>query len=169
MKRTWFTSDTHFGHSNIIKYCNRPFKNVDEMNEVLIYNFNELVKEDDDVYHLGDFAFQKHANYVRRLNGNQHLIKGNHEGHDWKNAGFVWVKEVAMVRVEMQDIFLSHYAHRIWNRGHHGVWHLFGHSHGSMPDFGKSTDVGVDSWNYRPVSFEDLQKKFKDIPNLSHH
>lgn len=175
--KQWFTSDEHYGHSNIIKYTNRPFKHVDEMNETLIANHNALVKPEDEVYHLGDFAFRSHVNYLRRLHGKHFLIKGNHEGHDWKNAGFVWVKEVATVRVTItnitpnltQDVFLSHYAHRRWNRAHHGVWHLFGHSHGQLEDYCKSCDVGVDSWGYKPVSIEQLIERFKDRENTPHH
>lgn len=172
--KEFFTSDEHFGHSRIIQYCNRPFKNVSEMNEMLIKNHNDVVGPKDKVYHLGDFAFRGHKEYLSRLNGEHFLIKGNHEGNDWRNAGFTWVKDVAMVRVtlpngEPQDIFLSHYAHRTWNRGHHGVWHLFGHDHGQMEDFGKSCDVGVDAWNYKPVSVEQLFQIFKNRENLKHH
>jgi len=170
LKNSFFTSDEHYGHTNIIKYCKRPFKHVDEMNEVLIKNHNEIVKDGDDVYHLGDFAFRNHASFLRRLNGTHYLIKGNHEGNDWRNAGFVWVKEVATIRVSEQDIFMSHYAHRTWNRAHYGVWHLFGHDHGQMPDLGKSCDVGVDAWNgYKPVSFEQLAERFKNVECLKHH
>lgn len=167
----FFTSDQHFGHTNILKYCNRPFKNVDEMNDALIKNHNSVVKPEDEVYHLGDFAFRNHKRFLSCLNGKHFLLKGNHEGNDWKDAGFVWVKDVAMIRgAEGQDIFCSHYAHRIWNRAHHGVWHLFGHSHGSMPDFGKSCDVGVDAWNnYMPVSFDQLKERFKNVENMKHH
>lgn len=173
----YFTSDEHYGHKNIIGYTNRPFKSVWEMNETLIENHNKLVKPNDEVYHLGDFAFRNHTEYLKRLNGKHYLIKGNHEGSDWKNAGFIWVKDVATIRVctrrlnEYQDIFLSHYSHRRWNRAHHSVWHLFGHSHGQLEDYFKSCDVGVDvpEWNYSPVSVEQLKERFKDIQNVPHH
>lgn len=170
----FFTSDQHFGHTNILKYCNRPFKNVDEMNEAIITYHNEIVKPNDNVYHMGDFAFRNHANFVRRLNGKHHLIKGNHEGQDWRNAGFVWVKEVATVRVNLpngkpQDVFMSHYAHRRWNRAHYGVWHTFGHSHGDLEDYCTSTDVGVDAWKYKPVSVEQLFERFKNKSFVAHH
>jgi calcineurin-like phosphoesterase family protein len=166
----WFTSDEHYNHQRIIEYCNRPFKNVIEMNEVLINNFNSVVKQGDTVYHLGDFAFAKHHLWLRQLNGNHYLIKGNHEGNDWKDAGFGWVKEVYTARCpDKQDVFLSHYAHRIWNRAHYGVWHLFGHSHGGMPDLLKSCDVGVDAWNYFPVSYTQLKEKFSKVENMKHH
>jgi calcineurin-like phosphoesterase family protein len=62
MKTIWFTSDTHFSHNNIIRYCNRPFSNVEEMDEVLINNWNNKVKQNDDVYHLGDIIFSRDKN-----------------------------------------------------------------------------------------------------------
>lgn len=167
--KTFFTSDQHFGHKNIITYCKRPFIDIYHMNEVIIKNHNDVVGTNDNVYHLGDFAFKYHSEFLRRLNGNHYLIKGNHEGNDWKQAGFVWCREVATIKVGKESIFLSHYAHRVWNRCHYGVYHAFGHSHGGMPDSGRSCDVGVDAWNYTPVSMEQLIERFKDVPFTQHH
>lgn len=167
--KTFFTSDQHFGHSKIIEYCNRPYKSVHEMNNCLVANHNKVVGKEDTVYHLGDFAFRDHKNFLSQLNGKHYLIKGNHEGKDWRDAGFIWVKDVAMVRVGDQDIFLSHYAHRTWNRAHHGVFHAYGHDHGNCPDHGRSCDVGVDAWGYMPVQFEQLVERFKDVPSMRHH
>jgi len=167
----WLTSDEHYDHGNIIKYANRPFSSTNEMNEALIQYHNELVKPNDEVYHCGDFAFRNHVKFLRRLNGKHFLIKGNHEGNDWKNAGFVWVRDVATIRFpqDKQDMFLSHYSHRVWNRAHYSVWHGYGHSHGTLPDFYKSCDVGVDNWNYRPVCYEQLKERFKNVENIKHH
>ena len=81
-EKTFFTSDTHFGHANIIRLCNRPFKDVEEMNEKLIENWNKVVPEDGTVFHLGDFAFGGSAlwnSVIPRLNGQIYLIIGNHE------------------------------------------------------------------------------------------
>lgn len=81
-KNTFFTSDTHFGHANIIKLCNRPFKDVEEMNEKLIENWNKVVSEDGTVFHLGDFAFGGSGlwnSVIPRLNGQIYLIIGNHD------------------------------------------------------------------------------------------
>ena len=80
--KVFFTSDTHFGHKNIIKYCNRPFSDIDEMNKVLINNWNKVVSEGDIVFHLGDFAFGGFPLWesIRsRLNGSIYLIRGNHD------------------------------------------------------------------------------------------
>lgn len=78
---TWLTSDTHFWHANVIKYCNRPFADANEMNEKLILNWNEVVQPGDRVIHLGDFSLAARAveTVVPRLNGNIELIMGNHD------------------------------------------------------------------------------------------
>lgn len=170
----WFTSDTHFGHANIIRFCNRPFDNIEEMNEALIRNWNECVQPNDDVYHLGDFSFErKPENTARRLNGNKHLIKGNHDKrHHLKLIApfFNWIKDVYELKVDKKiRVWLSHYAHRRWPKSHHGTIHLYGHSHGELEDFGKSTDVGVDAWDYRPVSLETIVKMMEKREKTKHH
>ena len=181
----FFTGDTHFHHQNIIKYCNRPYKYVDEMNESLIKIWNETVGDNDDVYHVGDFAFcgpDVAERIACRLKGRKHLIIGN---HDHKRIlkklepHFVWIKDVYMLKVQdqsplfgkkNQQIWLSHYAHKVWPQGHYGVWNLFGHSHGGLKDDPTtlSLDVGVDVHNYRPVSYDEIKcimknKNFKPI------
>ena len=98
----FFTSDTHFGHTNIIKYCKRPFLldpsrgfvdrnlDTDEMDEALIKNWNSVVQPSDTLYHIGDLAFykdqRKTMNLLRRLNGNKVLIRGNHDKYLDKEA-----------------------------------------------------------------------------------
>lgn len=80
--RVYFTSDTHFNHTNILRYCQRPFRNVDDMNEQMIANWNETVSEDDVIFHLGDFCLGGAAEWTRildRLNGKIYLIMGNHD------------------------------------------------------------------------------------------
>jgi calcineurin-like phosphoesterase family protein len=162
---------THFNHANIAgpKVSSwdegyRNFDSVSEMNETLIRNWNDKISPGDNVYHLGDFAFSdtEHALPIRkRLNGNIHLIRGNHEkAAEGMWDRFVWIRDVSTVKVNGQTIFMSHYAHRVWNKSHHGVWHLYGHSHGSLPDDPDSLsfDCGVDCHNYKPLSFDEVQK-----------
>jgi len=171
-KKIWFTSDSHHGHKNIIKFSNRPFKNVDHMSEEMITSWNNHVDEDDDVYHLGDFALtssnKTHA-ILERLNGNIHLITGNHEKSILKSAKckeqFVWIKDRYEFYVDGQFMVLHHYGMRVWNKSHHGSWHLYGHSHDSMEyeEWGRSMDVGVDSaarvlGEYRPFSFDEIKR-----------
>jgi len=163
--RTFFTADLHIGHTNIIKYCNRPFCNVTEMNETIIRNWNSVVKPGDVVHVLGDFCFTRKdgvvENYLRKLNGQVHLVVGNHDSKFvTKSDGFASVRHLDTIRVGNQCIVLCHYAMRVWNKSHHGSWQLYGHSHGQLPDdLGLlSTDVGVDRWNFTPVSFEEIKK-----------
>lgn len=162
----YFTSDTHFGHSNIIRYCNRPFANVREMNETLISNWNSVVGSNDTVYHLGDFSFGWAEQYFNRLNGNIHWVHGNHDRDAWQiRKRFVSHSPLMHVNVDMgdrrpQSIVLCHYAMRVWNKAHHGAWHLYGHSHGTLEDvpYGKSFDVGVDCHDYFPISVERVKE-----------
>lgn len=162
-----FTADTHFGHSNIIKYCNRPFSNIEEHDQCLIDNWNRVVGKKDTVYHLGDFIFSREhiANHLlSQLQGQIILIKGNHDpGHLFRSPRFQAVKDVHIVRHQRQKIFLSHYAHRTWQFINQGAWHLFGHSHGNLPSHGKSFDVGVDCWDYTPVSFDQVKEKMENL------
>lgn len=181
--RIFFTSDTHFGHKNSIKYCNRPFSSVEEMDETLINNWNSVVSPESDVYHLGDFAFagiSRTKEILDQLNGRIHLIKGNHDRKitNQLRSEFVWVRDYYELKIKDKDanrgnqsIILLHYAMRTWDKAHHGSWHLYGHSHGSIQDFGKSFDCGVDAQNYRPISYEEVKEKMKTktFVSLDHH
>lgn len=169
--RLWFTSDTHFGHANIIRYCDRPFRSVGEMDDTLIANWNARVAPGDLVWHLGDFSFADPADYVPRLNGVIHLVFGNHDER-WRQGLrelLPWTGEVRDLKHQGQRIWLSHYAHRVWPRSHRGAWHCYGHSHGELPDAGCSTDVGVDAWNYHPIAFDDLAARFDGRDSTDHH
>lgn len=165
----WFTSDTHFGHSNIIKYCNRPFSSSDEMNERLIENWNASIKPGDSVYHLGDFSFMDFDStkkFAVRLNGNKFLVKGNHDNmRNVLNLGaFQWVKDYFELRDGKRFIVLSHFPFLTWNKSHHGSWHLHGHTHGTLKkeDGICRYDVGVDCHEFSPISIDkiiDVMKK----------
>jgi calcineurin-like phosphoesterase family protein len=170
----FFTSDLHYGHANIIRYCNRPFKTVEEMNETLIKNYNSRVGPQDTCYFIGDFCFMDRKdgeNIVRRLNGNKTLIKGNHDKlQNYQGMGFGSVHDYLEIKVPDEDarqgiqrITLLHYAMRVWNQSHRGAWQLYGHSHGSLQDdpHSLSMDVGVDTSNYSPISYEEVKAKMK--------
>ena len=79
MRDTFFTADSHFDHKNIIEHCERPFDNVDEMNETMVCNWNNTVASSDTVYIIGDFAFRRHAQWIKRLHGKKTLIVGSHD------------------------------------------------------------------------------------------
>jgi calcineurin-like phosphoesterase family protein len=186
MNDIYFTSDTHFGHANIIKYCNRPFESVEENDECLITQWNARVRPGDRVYHLGDFAFgdaRYVKNIIRRLNGQIHFIFGNHDKVIDRNkdvqdmfASCQTYKEVAVTDPDLgkrHKLVLFHYPIEIWNKRHHGAWHLHGHSHGKCPspEWQPRVDVGVDVWNYTPVSYEEVKKHMskKVCKPLDHH
>lgn len=161
---TWFTSDRHFGHKNVIRHCNRPFESVEEMDEILIQRHNERVKPGDVFYDLGDFAFADHTPYLQRLNGQGHLVPGNHDHTNRLKKAVGWNKIEKLMHVKLGDIqiVLCHYAMRTWRNSHHGAIHLYGHSHGNLPGDSQSCDVGVDCWDFYPVSIEEIRERLAD-------
>lgn len=165
----YFTSDTHLGHANIIKYCNRPFDNVQEMDRVIIENWNSVVSQDDWVYHLGDFSMGDPIHYARQLNGRIILLLGNHDHNRlsalYKAFGKENIHELLKIKVEGHTIVLCHYAMRVWHKSHFNSWHLYGHSHGKLQGEGKSFDVGVDSWDYTPISVRDVAAEMNERPD----
>lgn len=177
MNNTWFSSDHHFNHKNIIDYCSRPFQSVEEMNLALIENHNKLVNKNDDVYFLGDFVLGKKENIIdilNKLNGNKHLVYGNHDNQIVKNkkdylSSNLFQSIEVYKELNIKDyptICLFHYSMRTWNKAYHGSWHLFGHSHGNLEPYGNSVDIGVDSGfitgfkEYRPFSITEIKTFF---------
>ena len=172
--KVYFTADTHFNHANIIKFCDRPFNDVEQMNETLINNWNGIVSKDDTVFHLGDFCLGGAAEWTKlldRLNGKIYLILGN---HDLKNIrqGFIQLFEhVSMqmfITVDKQKMYLSHYPFLCFEGGYKEVWQLFGHVHTRKNNTGIDAerlqylyptqyDVGVDNNDFKPVSFEEVK------------
>jgi calcineurin-like phosphoesterase family protein len=195
-KSIWFSSDTHFGHTNVIRYSNRPFLSIGEHDEILIQNWNSHVRSGDDVYFLGDFCYRNKeaaSNIRKRLNGNIHFIEGNHDAaaHQIRHT-FIWYKQLHDIKVGDRGIVLCHYAMRVWNKSHYGNWHLYGHSHNSLPDdpCSLSMDVGVDAvanrlagnrsggtWpntkqaDYRPLNVDEISAimSMKTSVPIDHH
>lgn len=180
----FFTSDTHFGHSKIIDYCKRPFSSIEEHDKALIQNWNNVVGQDDTVFHLGDFAYgnsQFIANIIKQLNGNIILIKGN---HDLRNINptlyniFSDVVYQARILIDKQTVYLNHFPFLCFDHGDINLYkdnysiQLFGHVHSgpltSSKDvsrlnilFPTQYDVGVDNNNYTPISWADVKNKIK--------
>lgn len=157
MPDTWFTADFHFGHRNIIRYCNRPFANVAEMDEAIIERLNAVVKASDVLYFLGDFCIGSKSlvlEHRRKIRCKKiFAVPGNHDKEARKlSEDFSWLNNLAEISIHGQPIVLCHYAMRVWNRSHHGAWHLYGHSHGNLPaiSISLSMDVGVDAHDFRP-------------------
>lgn len=167
--KIWLTSDLHLGHTNIIKYNGRPYRTVDEMDSKIINNFNTLISPDDLVYCMGDFSFCNPLKYTERLNGKWHLIKGNHDYKQRMDGAFVWVRDVFYLKSKDVEVFMSHYAHRVWPKSHYGCYHAYGHSHGGLPGIGRSMDVGVDGNDYKPVLLDDFVRKLSKEPYGLHH
>lgn len=182
--KIFFTSDLHADHSNIIKYCNRPFSDVAEMRRVLIENWNSKVGPTDRVYVLGDFVMGN-VSYAERLlkalNGEKYLIKGNHDKGSPEKliaAGFAWVGTGLQYQLGRYLVLMSHYPYapdpeeeRINQRSDgenyvdkfasrrpkdKGNYLLHGHVHCAWKKKGRQINVGVDVWNYSPVSEEEL-------------
>ncbi|MEK6833173.1 MAG: metallophosphoesterase family protein [Nanoarchaeota archaeon] len=161
----FFSSDLHINHFNIIEYSNRPFKDVYEMNETIISNWNKVVKPNDIVYFLGDFIFSRDINeierYIKMLNGKINIIFGNHDKVVKRANGFYSKNVVLEEYIDNQLVVMYHYAMRVWNKSHFGSYMLHGHSHGTLPELDNllSFDVGVDANNFTPVSYERVKNR----------
>lgn len=180
-KNIYFISDPHFGHANIIKYCNRPFNSVEEMNAKLIENWNNRVKPNDIIFILGDIAFGGAGVFeeiVPKLNGQKYLVLGNHDYKNVRERYREWFVDVApkmFISIDGQPIILNHepllcFGGQMNNR----TWHLFGHVHTSKNSSQGSDyervkkmcspsmyDVGADFNNFTPISFEEVRIKIE--------
>lgn len=168
----FFSADLHFGHINCIAHCNRPFKNIEDMDETIINNWNDKIGKRDTTYVVGDFTFRsgKHVQeYVDSLNGEIVLISGN---HDEKNQQIKEVfgecPQILRIKYYKQRIILCHYQLANWQGKTRDVmpsWNLFGHAHGTTPLHKiepRSMDVGVDCNSFTPLSFEEIKQAFED-------
>lgn len=149
----WFTSDEHYGHKKIIEYCNRPFSSIEEMNTVIINNFNSVVDKNDITLHAGDFCWsnKEPVDLIRQLNGNHIFLKGSHDHWLSDSSKYMWRKMFGETLV-----VVCHYCMRTWERSHYNSWQLFGHSHGRLQGIGKQYDIGVDNNKFYPVSFDQI-------------
>jgi calcineurin-like phosphoesterase family protein len=181
---TFFTSDCHFFHKNIVNYTNRPWT-FENQTEELIARWNSVVGLMDDVYHLGDFVFAGPARFnavvdiIKQLNGKITFIRGNHcDKRLWKmieDANIPHVVEICdykEISVDSIKVCMFHFPQVTWNCAHHGAYHLFGHTHGSYEGNGKSMDVGVDCHpNKQPFSWKEVKAKLaeKEFVVVDHH
>lgn len=170
MRKTFFTADHHFGHRNIIQFCQRPFDSIEEHNAHLIEAWNNIVSPGDTVWHLGDFAYRGDPISARKifdkLNGIKHLIIGNHDRPAVKNLPWASVDKMADITVDGQRIVLCHYGLRVWNAMRYGTLHFYGHSHGNLPGNSQSCDVGVDVWDFAPANLEQIKARLKTLPGV---
>ena len=169
--RNYFTADCHFGHANIVKYCKRPFKDLDDMNETIIHNWNERVKPEDTVFHIGDFCFKNTTNMIHRGEGNIHpasyyekklngkiiFIKGSHD----KNNSCKTCILNTEIELGGYRIGLVHDPKHVKPKfdfnlvGHvHSLWKCKRISNVDM------VNVGVDMWNFRPITIEEIISEY---------
>lgn len=173
----WYTSDTHFGHKNIMKYnpLFRQYPTLDAMDEGMIEIWNRNVKKLDRVFILGDVSFyksEKSTQILQQLNGTKVLIRGNHDSHCLKRTDFRLqfeaIHDYLEVNVNGTNMVLFHFPISSWHRIHHGAVHLHGHCHGAPTGVqGKVLDVGWDNIG-SPISHEDVIKFMENKPLMSH-
>jgi calcineurin-like phosphoesterase family protein len=160
----FFTADTHFGDAHILRQRGGRYASVDAHDEALVARWNEAVGTDDAVWHLGDFAAgasrERCAALFARLNGTKRLVRGNHDSNRVLDLPWAALVDHATITQEIDGtrwrLFLAHYAHRAWPGLWRGTRHLYGHTHGTLPDTRRSCDVGVDAWDDRPVTLPAL-------------
>lgn len=158
----FFTSDTHFCHGGALGLFRRPFASVAAMNEALIERWNQRVGPDDVVWHLGDFASRPRAGTVEdllvRLHGEKHLLAGNLDlGATTTAMGWASVQPYLEMSLDGLDLVLCHYPFRSWNRQSKGALNLHGHSHGRLKPLPRQADVGVDGFEFRPVTLAEIR------------
>lgn len=158
----FFTSDHHFGHGGARGLFKRPFGSTAEMDVIMTTRWNEMVGPDDEVWHLGDFAVRQSAArmaaLLAALAGTKHLIIGNNDGPATTAlAGWASVQHYAELEAAGVWLILCHYPLRTWNRMSRGALNLHGHSHGRLAPLARQVDVGVDLWDFRPVTLAQLQ------------
>jgi calcineurin-like phosphoesterase family protein len=186
LHRLFFVSDHHFGHANIIRFCNRPFSDVVAMNLEMIRRWNEVVEPDDVVYHLGDVCLGEinEARYFfHQLNGYITVLPGNHDGRWFPRLDRVQSRSGHKVRyappivnltfekyskdgVHPRQLVLCHYPLWSWDAKSHGAWHLYGHIHNNpqpdgmpAPNLGLALNVCVELIHYRPISLEQVAER----------
>jgi calcineurin-like phosphoesterase family protein len=175
----YFTADTHFFHSKIIRYCARPFSTAELMKETMIYNWNCRVGPCDTAYVIGDFAFASGStaaveSLLDRLNGHKHLIVGGHDKRGVTKAeGWESVSDLKEIKTEVGHIFMCHYPTMSWPKQHYGSWHLHGHCHGRLLSHSalkgvnwgllKMLDVGADCWQFKPVSLYEVKDTIERV------
>jgi calcineurin-like phosphoesterase family protein len=157
----FFTSDQHFGHGGARALFRRPFGTVAEMDQAMVARWNEVVRPDDEVWHLGDFAVRqpaaRMAELLDALAGTKHLIAGNTDGPATTGlVGWASVQSYAELEVDGTWLILCHYPLRSWNRMGRGALNLHGHSHGRLAPLPRQVDVGVDLWDFHPITLGEI-------------
>ena len=165
----FYTSDLHFGHANAIKFDDRPFADVEEMNKAMIHNWNSRVGKNDTVYILGDFSFRLKdpEPILARLKGHKRLILGNHDqvimGSEKLQSYFDDIQKMDYVSDRDKLIVMCHYPIAEWNKKNRGAYHFYGHIHKSSPEVyrfmtsqGRAYNAGCMLNNYMPCTADEV-------------
>lgn len=175
------TSDLHFHHANILKFQNNrssKFPTIEEMNEGLVKLWNEKVEKNSNVIIAGDFSFgtpEQTVDIFRQLNGVKYLTMGNHDSaNKLQFCDFQVVGDMFQFKYNGKSFFVSHFAHKVWDKSHYGCYHVYGHSHGSLEDDPNalSMDVGIDCHpTMQPFSYDEIRAhmKTKTFVPIDHH
>lgn len=179
-QKLFFTSDLHFNHNNIIRFCNRPFKDSKEMQEKLIENWNNTVSNNDIIFNLGDFNWfptrHETKKLIDKLNGNKYFLLGNHDTIQMyeliNDENFHLCQDITTIHLYKDNIYyeivLCHYPLACYPHSiHKNVYQFFGHIHTlkdtPLTEFEKpltlnpnQMDVGIDRWDYKPIEFNEL-------------
>lgn len=174
MSKIWITSDQHFSHpkGRIIEYCNRPYKNVDEMDEDMISRWNSVVSDEDEVYHLGDFCLaplERQQSVFQALKGHKRLVLGNHDGSQsrMERVGFEFVAKAMDLHYRDRFIYMVHNPDHYSNilRWHHDMV-LYGHCHDKTPDKCAKmkgwVNCCVENFDYTPVLLDTLIERVEN-------
>ena len=180
----YFTADLHLGHANIIKYCDRPFKDANHMDQQIIENFQSVVKPGDELYILGDLSFdvEKALHFLRFVHCQHFIVWGNHDPKKAKDREVLQkmcVKTADLMEVKLASgtqAVMCHYPLLRWNTAHFGSFMLHGHTHGGCkyPENMRILDVGVDHEfvmhpKYFPISEEEIGRYMTKVPWIEHH
>ena len=168
---SWFTADSHLGHDAILRLGRgRPFSSVEEMNAKILDNLASVLRPGDTLYHLGDVGLRgfKIDTLMDRLPGvTVHVVLGNHDDErTLKHKRVAWMGSMKRIRTPDGEfsLVLCHYPMRSWEKKNAGGMHLFGHCHGSLPNWDRSMDVGVDTNEFRPYHWAEVVDRLKDVP-----
>ncbi|HWF85967.1 MAG TPA: metallophosphoesterase [Vicinamibacterales bacterium] len=165
---TWLYADPHFGHAAIIRMCARPFAGVREMNATMAASWRAVVRPEDTVIVVGDFAHRMDPVALRNLfdslPGRKHLVIGNHDDKHTRSLAWESQHELWHVSVDNQNLVLCHYPLLSWAKVRKGALQLYGHTHGRIPGNAQSADIGVDVMGWAPVRLAQIQAHMATLP-----
>jgi calcineurin-like phosphoesterase family protein len=166
----YYFADTHFGHSNIIKMCKRPFQDIEEMDRKIIQNWNSRITNNDDIYFIGDFSYKGGSpqRYLSQLKGKKHLVLGNHDGKIANNPDnqkyFVEIDKRIVLKDNDKMIVLEHFPLVEWEGYFRGSIHIYGHIHNNttnqtyqiVKNLKNAYNAGADILDFYPRTLQEV-------------